>query len=120
MPSPKLPRIEFLGQTNLSENHCHSLLISALRGLAAVQVVAAHIRAQMYPSLKLLPDPAFWYQLLAFFTGFAHQAVVLFFLLSGWLVAAACSTSWAVRASCCPTPSTGSAACGWCWCRPVC
>ncbi|MDO8306586.1 acyltransferase family protein, partial [Herminiimonas sp.] len=78
--------INFLSTTNLSGNTCHSLVISALRGLAALQVVAAHLRAQLYPGLKSVPDPALWYQALAFFTGFAHQAVVIFFLLSGWLV----------------------------------
>jgi peptidoglycan/LPS O-acetylase OafA/YrhL len=31
-------------------------------------------------------DPPLYYQLLAFATGFAHQAVVVFFLISGWLV----------------------------------
>ncbi|MES2900350.1 MAG: acyltransferase [Pseudomonadota bacterium] len=81
-----LPRIDWPGQTNLNDQYWHSIVISMVRGLAAIQVVAAHIRAQMYPSLKSLPDPAVWYQVLAFFTGFAHQAVVLFFLLSGWLV----------------------------------
>ena len=81
-----LPRIEILSSTNLSDNSCHSIVISALRGLAALQVVAAHVRAQFFPSLKGLPEPTLWYQALAFFTGFAHQAVVVFFLLSGWLV----------------------------------
>ena len=33
-----------------------------------------------------MTDPSLWYQAFAFFTGFAHQAVVVFFLLSGWLV----------------------------------
>lgn len=33
-----------------------------------------------------MEDPSLAYQMLAFFTGFAHQAVVVFFLLSGWLV----------------------------------
>ena len=83
---PALPRIELLPSTNLSDNSCHSIVISALRGLAALQVVAAHVRAQFFPSLKSLPEPTLWYQALAFFTGFAHQAVVVFFLLSGWLV----------------------------------
>ncbi len=75
-----------LARTNLDPGSQHAILISMLRGLAAVQVVAAHLRAQLYPGLKTLPDPALWYQALSFFTGFAHQAVVLFFVLSGWLV----------------------------------
>lgn len=86
MLSINLPRIEWLSKTNLNAQYHHSIVISLLRGLAAVEVVAAHLRAQLYPSLKSLPDPSLAYQALSFFTGFAHQAVVIFFLLSGWLV----------------------------------
>lgn len=63
-----------------------SLFISLMRGLAALQVAAAHLRAETFPSLRGLADPPLAYQTLAFFTGLAHQAVVLFFLISGWLV----------------------------------
>ena len=86
MSSIAAPRIKVLERTNLDQAYQHSILISVLRGLAAFQVVAAHLRAQLFPSLRSLPDPSIWYQALAFFTGFAHQAVVVFFLLSGWLV----------------------------------
>ncbi len=86
MLSQHIPRFQLLGETNLRPEFQHAILISVLRALAALQVVAAHLRAQLYPSLKSLPDPTVWYQALAFFTGFAHQAVVIFFLLSGWLV----------------------------------
>lgn len=78
--------VQFLDKTNLNPEDQHSILISTLRGLAAVQVLAAHLRAQLFPGLSTLPDPSLWYQVLAFFTGFSHQAVVVFFLLSGWLV----------------------------------
>jgi peptidoglycan/LPS O-acetylase OafA/YrhL len=70
----------------LGENAMQSLLISALRGLAALQVAAAHLRAEIYPGLRTLEDPSLAYMGLAFITGFAHQAVVVFFLISGWLV----------------------------------
>jgi peptidoglycan/LPS O-acetylase OafA/YrhL len=86
MQSFTFPRANWLSETNLQQDYCHSIAISLLRGLAAVEVVAAHLRAQLYPSLKSLPDPSLWYQVLAFFTGFSHQAVVIFFVLSGWLV----------------------------------
>jgi peptidoglycan/LPS O-acetylase OafA/YrhL len=82
----KLPRVAWLSKTNLDPHSRHGIAISLLRGIAALEVVAAHVRAQLYPSLKSLPDPTLLYQALAFFTGFAHQAVVVFFLLSGWLV----------------------------------
>ena len=86
MLSIRLPQFQLLAHTNLDQGYNHSILIAVLRGLAAVEVAAAHLRAQIFPGLKGLHDPTLWYQALAFFTGFAHQAVVVFFLLSGWLV----------------------------------
>lgn len=86
MSSIRLPQFKVLTRTNLSQDYNHSILIAVLRGLAAVEVAAAHLRAQVFPGLKGMEDPTLWYQALAFFTGFAHQAVVVFFLLSGWLV----------------------------------
>jgi len=62
------------------------LLISLMRGLAAIEVAAAHLRSEMFPGLREISHPSLVYQLLAFATGFAHQAVVVFFLISGWLV----------------------------------
>ena len=82
----KLARVRFMRQTNLRTDYQHSVAISLLRGLAALQVAAAHVRAQFYPGLSTIADPTVGYQMLAFFTGFAHQAVLIFFLLSGWLV----------------------------------
>lgn len=81
-----MPRLRWLDESQLGGDSYHSLLISLLRGLAAMQVAAAHLRAEMFPSLRALPDPSLWYLGLAFATGFAHQAVVAFFLISGWLV----------------------------------
>jgi peptidoglycan/LPS O-acetylase OafA/YrhL len=78
--------INWQRQSQLSEDSMHSLLISLLRGLAALQVAVAHLRAEMFPSLRSVADPTLYYQGLAFVTGFAHQAVVVFFLISGWLV----------------------------------
>lgn len=86
MLSTRIARVRFLQQTNLRTDYHHSVAISLLRGLAALQVAAAHVRAQFYPGLSTIADPGPGYQVLAFFTGFAHQAVVIFFLLSGWLV----------------------------------
>ncbi len=86
MNRPTLPRLRLLPESQLGDDSWHSVLISALRGLAALQVAAAHLRAEFFPSLRSLDNPALWYQALAFFTGFAHQAVLVFFLISGWLV----------------------------------
>ncbi|MDQ1832174.1 acyltransferase family protein [Massilia scottii] len=86
MNSHPMPSIRFLKESQLGEDSWHSLLISLLRGLAAIQVAAAHLRSEFFPGLRTLENPALWYQGLAFLTGFAHQAVVVFFLISGWLV----------------------------------
>ena len=81
-----LPRLRLLPESQLGEDSYHSILISALRGLAALQVAAAHLRAEFFPGLRSLENPMLWYQALSFFTGFAHQAVLVFFLISGYLV----------------------------------
>ena len=85
-PSSRRPLVRVLGRSALSPHDGQSPLIDWLRGLAALQVAAAHLRAQVFPGLGTVTDPPLWYQGLAFFTGFAHQAVLVFFVLSGWLV----------------------------------
>jgi peptidoglycan/LPS O-acetylase OafA/YrhL len=81
-----MPNITILGNTNLQEDSWHSMLISLLRGLAALQVAAAHLRAQMFPGFGTVANPPLLFQGLAFGTGFAYLAVIVFFVLSGWLV----------------------------------
>lgn len=73
-------------QSQLGEDSMQSLLMNLLRGIASLQVAAAHLRAELYPGLRGLEEPGIAYMGLAFFTGFAHQAVIVFFLISGWLV----------------------------------
>lgn len=80
------PSIRWQRQSRIDNTTGCSLLIASMRGLAALQVAAAHLRAEMFPGLRDVVHPAVHYQVLAFATGFAHQAVVVFFLISGWLV----------------------------------
>lgn len=86
MYSYKMPRLVFQRHSMLGEDNWHSVLISLLRGLAALIVAAAHLRAAMYPGLHDIVNPPLWFKGFAFFTGFAHQAVIVFFVISGWLV----------------------------------
>jgi peptidoglycan/LPS O-acetylase OafA/YrhL len=86
MSSLHLPSFHWQRQSQLDNQSVHSLLIALMRGLAALQVAAAHLRSEMFPGLRELANPPVYYQMLAFATGFAHQAVVIFFLISGWLV----------------------------------
>ncbi|WP_296944849.1 acyltransferase [uncultured Massilia sp.] len=82
----QLPSIRCQRHSQPAKDTVHSMLISLMRGLAALQVAAAHLRAEIFPGLRELADPPLAYQLLAFATAFSHQAVVVFFLISGWLV----------------------------------
>jgi peptidoglycan/LPS O-acetylase OafA/YrhL len=86
MSRPHLPAIQWQAQSQLDSNSVHSLLISLMRGLAALQVAAAHLRSEMFPGLSELAHPPLAYQVLAYATGLAHQSVIVFFLISGWLV----------------------------------
>lgn len=81
-----LPRLAIQAHGQFDEASWHSILISVLRGLAAFIVATAHLRAAMYPALRDVADPPLWFQGLAFISGFAHQAVLVFFVISGWLV----------------------------------
>lgn len=83
------PRVRMLAESRLGPHDWQSLLISLVRGMAALQVAAAHLRAQVFPGLSTLENPPLWYAGLSLVTGFAHQTVVLFFVLSGWLVGGA-------------------------------
>jgi peptidoglycan/LPS O-acetylase OafA/YrhL len=82
----KIPRVAFQHHSQLGEDHWHSVTISLLRGLAAIQVAAAHLRGATYPGVRSVEEPSIWFLGLAFATGFAHQAVLVFFVISGWLV----------------------------------
>lgn len=86
MHLPNMPRVVFQRHGQFDEASWHSILISLLRGLAAFIVATAHLRAAMYPAVRDVADPPLWFQGLAFVSGFAHQAVLVFFVISGWLV----------------------------------
>jgi peptidoglycan/LPS O-acetylase OafA/YrhL len=81
-----MPRFSLQRHSQLGEDCWHSILIMLLRGLAAFIVAGAHLRAEMYPGLRTITDASLWFKGFAFVTGFAHQAVMVFFVISGWLV----------------------------------
>jgi peptidoglycan/LPS O-acetylase OafA/YrhL len=101
------PSIRWQPQSRLDNTTGYSLLIALLRGLAALQVAAAHLRAEMFPGLRDVGHPAVHYQVLAFATGFAHQAVVVFFLISGWLVGGSLLNKVAVAGCAATTTAVG-------------
>lgn len=60
--------------------------IDMLRGLAALLVCVGHIRGMLWVDYGALASPDVVTKGLYFLTGLGHQAVVLFFALSGFLV----------------------------------
>ncbi|MCS0582728.1 acyltransferase [Massilia pinisoli] len=101
------PSIRWQRQSRPGNTTGCSLLIALMRGLAALQVAAAHLRAEMFPGLRDVGHPAIHYQVLAFATGFAHHAVVVFFLISGWLVGGSLLNKLAATGSAATTTAVG-------------
>ena len=60
--------------------------LDLVRGLAALAVVAGHLRAFMFLDFGQTVDLGSAWRVFYFMTGLGHQAVVVFFVLSGFLV----------------------------------
>lgn len=60
--------------------------LDLLRGVAAVAVVAGHLRAFLFVDFSQTSAPTVLDRLFYLSTGLGHQAVVVFFVLSGYLV----------------------------------
>jgi peptidoglycan/LPS O-acetylase OafA/YrhL len=60
--------------------------LDLLRGLAAFLVLAGHLRAYIFQGFTELMQPSLLTKAFYFITGFGHQAVMIFFALSGFLV----------------------------------
>ena len=59
------------------------------RGLAAVLVASGHLRSFVFTDFGKLDHPSLVWSLFYLVTGFGHQAVMVFFVLSGFLVGGA-------------------------------
>lgn len=86
MSTFSFPALRCRTTLDLDQHPLQSLTLSLLRGVAALEVAAGHLRSELYPGLRGMADPTIGFQAFAFLTGFAHQAVIVFFLISGWLV----------------------------------
>ena len=62
------------------------MVFDAVRGMAALAVCAGHLRAFFFVDFSAVPAPSLFDRLFYLATGLGHQAVVVFFVLSGWLV----------------------------------
>src|SRR5579863_1104724 len=63
-----------------------SVYLDALRGTAALLVVLGHLRTAFFvPLSQITGHKVFWFVIYAV-TNLGHQAVIVFFVLSGYLV----------------------------------
>jgi peptidoglycan/LPS O-acetylase OafA/YrhL len=63
-----------------------SVHMDTMRGLAAMAVMLSHWRALLFLSYREVAHPSIGIKTFYMFTGLGHQAVVIFFVLSGYLV----------------------------------
>lgn len=57
-----------------------------IRGVSALIVCSTHLRAAMFTSFSELESSSLFDKIFYFLTGFGHQAVIVFFVLSGFFV----------------------------------
>ena len=60
--------------------------LDIIRALAAVEVLASHLRGFIFTDFSQVMNANILVKAFYFITGFGHQAVVIFFVLSGYLV----------------------------------
>jgi len=60
------------------------------RWFSAMVVVISHVRHLLFVNLKDVAAKTIWVKGFYFFTGFGHEAVMVFFVLSGFLVGGGC------------------------------
>ncbi len=69
-----------------SMTHSRKYILDLLRACAALEVVSSHLRTFLFKNLPALQDPSVVAKVFYYLTGFAHEAVVVFFVLSGYFV----------------------------------
>src|SRR6267154_3292963 len=62
--------------------------LAVIRAAAAWAVMWGHLRTLFFVDFQHLQGPGWLLGVLYFFTGFGHQAVMVFFVLSGFLISA--------------------------------
>src|ERR1700730_1719957 len=62
--------------------------LDLIRASAAWAVLWGHVRALFFIDFQHLPYYSWWLGGIYFITGFGHQAVMVFFVLSGFLISA--------------------------------
>ncbi|MDO9002228.1 MAG: acyltransferase [Aquabacterium sp.] len=73
----------------MSKPSQHHPWFDVVRGLSALLVCAGHLRAVLMVDFADIEHPALWHQAFYALTGLGHQAVMVFFVLSGFFVGGA-------------------------------
>jgi peptidoglycan/LPS O-acetylase OafA/YrhL len=60
--------------------------LNLIRGVSALAVMLGHVRGLFFVDFPLLANKSFAYRVLYAVTGFGHQAVMIFFVLSGYFI----------------------------------
>ncbi|MDZ8109721.1 MAG: acyltransferase [Nostoc sp. DedQUE12a] len=69
-------------------NYRWSVHLDLLRGIAALLVFIGHVRGFLFLQYSELSNPNFFIKRLNTLTGLGHQAVMIFFILSGFFISA--------------------------------
>lgn len=84
----------FSDRTDNSSDLLHSKLITIFRGVCALEVFLGHMRNQFFPDYKDVVAPSLPFKILVMTTGYGYQSVMLFFVISGWLVGGSFLNRW--------------------------
>ncbi|HWY09101.1 MAG TPA: acyltransferase [Candidatus Acidoferrales bacterium] len=71
--------------------------LDLIRSVAACAVMVGHLRTLFFVDFQHLQSKSLPLQALYFFTGFGHQAVIVFFVLSGFLISSTVIRSHVLR-----------------------
>ena len=71
-----------------------STFLNISRWVAAFLVVIGHIRHLLFVDLKYVEHKTLFIKGMYFFTGFGHEAVIVFFVISGYLVGGITLERW--------------------------
>lgn len=71
---------------NSLRNYNASTSLDFLRGLAAIEVFVGHFRNLFFVDREEIINKSFMTDVLYLITGFGHQAVIIFFVLSGFFI----------------------------------
>jgi peptidoglycan/LPS O-acetylase OafA/YrhL len=63
-----------------------SVHLNLIRGVSALAVMLGHVRGLFFVDFPFLANKSFAYRVLYAVTGFGHQAVMIFFVLSGYFI----------------------------------